>query len=515
MGYRKKSFKELLPSYLGFLAFLISIFFSYSILSFLGNASEDKQKSEMITISEDTNGLIYSTLMKNLSKVFALSALVTDDGTMTPAMKNQFDGMIQGTSIKSLIFAPKGIVTSVYPYEENKDLLGLSFFHDFPEPLELSRLRNGIEPYFVGPYIRTNETHREMGIIFPVFRPDSTGEKKWWGVVFASVDFEEFLKDVDLSDINKIGYSCRIWKYNQIMNNEVTIYETAIPVSGKLSKNQITINEQYFQSTWNYTLEPLKRNLGVFFYISAILQLLIDIFIPIGVYLLIKNIQISHFRKEYKMQSEIVKMQEHTIISLSSLVENRDSDTGEHVRRTSDYVYMLAKESQKRGIYSDILTDKYIEILRTAAPMHDIGKIVIPDAVLKKPGRLTPEEFEEIKKHTVEGGRIIQDVIGPVQTPEYVHIAREIAVYHHEKWDGTGYPYGLAKEDIPISARIMALADVFDALTTPRCYKEPFSFEQAMRIITMESRFQFDPTLVDVFVACESQLKEILHKYSC
>lgn len=514
MGYRKKSFKELLPSYLGFLAFLISIFFSFSILSFLGNASEDKQKSEMITLSENTNGMIYGALMRNLSKVFSLSALVTDDGSMTPAMKNQFDGMIQGTSIRSLIFAPRGIVKSVYPYEENKDLLGLSFFQDFPEPLELSRIRNTSEPYFVGPYIRTNEQHREMGIIFPVFRPDSKGNKSWWGVVFASVDFEEFLEDIDISEINKKGYACRIWKYNKIMNSESTIYETEIPVNGLNNKKQITINKQYFQATWNYTLEPLKRNFGFLFYFSAIIQLFLDILIPIGVYLLVKNIQESQFRRLYKMQTELVKMQEHTIISLSSLVENRDSDTGQHVRRTSNYVYLLAKEAQKKGIYSDVLTDMYIDILRSAAPMHDIGKIVVPDAVLKKPGRLTPEEFIEIRKHTVEGGRIIQDVIGPVQTPEYVKAAREIAVYHHEKWDGTGYPYGLAKEDIPISARIMALADVFDALTTPRCYKEPFSFEKAMEIITMESRFQFDPKLVDVFISCENQLREILKKYN-
>lgn len=514
MGYRKKTFKQLLPSYLGFLAFCITVFFSFSILSFIGNASEDKQKSEMISISEKSNGMIYGALMRNLSKVFSLSALVTDDGSMTPAMKNQFDGMIQGTSIQSLIFAPRGIVRSVYPYEENKDLVGLSFLHDFPEPLELSRLRNGTEPYFVGPYVRTNETHREMGIIFPVFRPDSNGEKRWWGVVFASVDFEEFLKEIDLSDINKNGYSCKIWKFNEILNRDELIYETEIPLKNKFIKNQITIDKQYFQATWNYTLEPINRKLSPLFYIFAVLQLLIDIIAPIGVYLLIKNVQIRQFNKEYKMQSELLHMQEHTIISLSSLVENRDSDTGEHVRRTSDYVYLLAKEAQKRGVYTDILTDKYIELLRTAAPMHDIGKIIVPDAVLKKPGRLTPEEFIEIRKHTVEGGRIIQDVIGPVQTPEYVKTAREIAVYHHEKWDGTGYPYGLAKEDIPVSARIMALADVFDALTTPRCYKEPFSFEKAMSIITMESRFQFDPILVDVFVACEKQLREILHKYN-
>ena len=514
MGYQKKTIKELLPSSIGILAFIISIFFSYSVLSFLGKASEDKQKSEMIVISENTNSLIYSTLMRNLSKVFALSALVTDDGNMTPAMENQFEGMIQGTYITSLIFAPKGIVKSVYPYEHNKGFLGLSFFHDFPEQLEFSKLKNSTDPYFVGPYIRTNETYREMGIIFPVFKPDSTGKRVWWGVVFASVDFEKFLTEIDLSEINKKGYSCKIWKSNEFTKDITTIYETEIPVKNKYFGNQITVNKQYFQATWNYTFEPLKKNLTAVFYISAILLLILDLIIPISVYFIIKNIQESQFRKMYKMQSEIVKMQEHTIISLSSLVENRDSDTGEHVRRTSDYVYLLAKEAQKRGLYADVLTNHYIELIRSAAPMHDIGKIVVPDAVLKKPARLTPEEFMEIRKHTIEGGRIIQDVIGPVQTPEYVHIAREIAVYHHEKCDGTGYPYGLAKEDIPISARIMALADVFDALTAPRCYKEPFSFEKAMNIITMESRFHFDPALVEVFVACESQLKEILHKYS-
>lgn len=211
---------------------------------------------------------------------------------------------------------------------------------------------------------------------------------------------------------------------------------------------------------------------------------------------------------------KLIAIQNHTIISLSNLVENRDSDTGEHVRRTSAYVLALAKKVREDGFYNDILTESYIGYLAKAAPMHDIGKIVVPDAILKKPGKLTDEEFSEMKKHASEGGRIVKEVLSSAEEEEYVQIASDIATYHHERWDGSGYPQNLKLYEIPLSARIMALADVFDALVSPRCYKEPYEPEKAFEIIKSSSGSHFDPILTAEFLLIKDTILEIMKKYN-
>ncbi|MCR5189675.1 MAG: HD domain-containing protein [Treponema sp.] len=207
-------------------------------------------------------------------------------------------------------------------------------------------------------------------------------------------------------------------------------------------------------------------------------------------------------RKNY----QIIKMQDHTIQSLSNLVENRDEDTGEHVRRTMNYVELLALQMMKSGLFPDILTPKYIRYLRRAAPMHDIGKIVVPDSILKKPGRLTDEEFSEMKKHASEGGRIVHEILDGYEEPEYIQITADIATHHHEKWDGSGYPDRLEGQDIPLCARIMSLADVFDALISPRVYKEPYSYEEAFEIIEKGIGSSFDPIVAMEFLKIKDKL---------
>lgn len=220
--------------------------------------------------------------------------------------------------------------------------------------------------------------------------------------------------------------------------------------------------------------------------------------------------------KQSELQNQhqkIIDIQNNTIISLSNLVENRDSDTGEHVRRTSAYVNLLAHKAKNNGYCKKILTDEYITLLTKAAPMHDIGKIVVPDSVLKKPGKLKPNEFNEIKRHTTEGGRIVREVLGDGEDKEYIQMAIDVASCHHERWDGNGYPNGLAGEDIPLSARIMAIADVFDALVSPRVYKEPFSVDKAMEIIKEEAGSHFDPTLATLFIGMEDDAVAVMEKY--
>ena len=197
---------------------------------------------------------------------------------------------------------------------------------------------------------------------------------------------------------------------------------------------------------------------------------------------------------------QVIRMQNHTIESLSNLVENRDEDTGEHVRRTRAYVELLAVQLMKNNHYPDVLTPRYVRFLKRAAPMHDIGKIVVPDAILKKPARLTEAEFERMKEHAVEGGRIVHEILDGYEDPEYIKITADIATHHHEKWDGSGYPGHLAGEAIPLCARIMAIADVFDALVSPRVYKSPMSYDEAFRIIEEESGIHFDPVVAQEFL---------------
>lgn len=221
--------------------------------------------------------------------------------------------------------------------------------------------------------------------------------------------------------------------------------------------------------------------------------------------------QMDELKDQHK---KIIKIQNHTIVSLTNLLEYRDSDTGQHVRRTSKYVRLLALKAREDGYFQDILTDDYIKFLYKAAPMHDIGKIVVSDIILKKSGKLTEEEFLAMQKHTIEGGRIVKEVLGEDQDIEYVTIAEEIASGHHEKWNGTGYPNKLKAEEIPLSARIMAIADVFDALVSPRCYKNPFPVEKAFAIIQEEAGSHFDPVLSGEFLKIKEPVLQIMHDFS-
>ena len=207
---------------------------------------------------------------------------------------------------------------------------------------------------------------------------------------------------------------------------------------------------------------------------------------------------------------KMLYLQNTTIIGMATMIESRDGDTGEHVKRTSTYVSMLAQAAQDAGYQSEILTDSYIELLIKAAPLHDIGKIMVSDTILLKPGKLTEEEFEKIKLHACEGGRIVRDVIGGIGDEDYINIASDVAAYHHEKWDGTGYNEGLSGEDIPLCARIMAVADVFDALVSKRCYKEKFPVDEAFKIIKDSAGTHFDPALVDIFLSIRPEVEAYL-----
>ncbi len=201
-----------------------------------------------------------------------------------------------------------------------------------------------------------------------------------------------------------------------------------------------------------------------------------------------------------KKNEDINRIQDSVIMGLADMVEARDGYTGAHIKNTQNYVKIIVDALLEEEYDMEGFNESVAQMIVDAAPLHDIGKISVPDSILGKEGKLTTEEFEIIKKHTIDGANIIDQTLKNVEDEEYLDIAHTIALYHHEKWDGTGYPIGLAEEEIPLAARIMAVADVYDALTSKRSYKDAFSFEKATKILVEGRYSHFDGHLVDIFL---------------
>jgi putative two-component system response regulator len=214
----------------------------------------------------------------------------------------------------------------------------------------------------------------------------------------------------------------------------------------------------------------------------------------------LENMVEEQTKAAIKRTQQLSRLQQEMIVAMANIIESRDGSTGGHVKRTGRYVALLVGIMREVNYRPDVMTDDYNRMLCSAAYMHDIGKITIDDAILRKPGRFTPEEFEIMKKHAPNGGEIIHKTMSRIEEQEFVQIAFYVATYHHERWDGNGYPEGLVGENIPLGARIMSLADVFDALTSVRCYKDAMPEERAFSIMEEESGKQFDPELIGIML---------------
>lgn len=215
-----------------------------------------------------------------------------------------------------------------------------------------------------------------------------------------------------------------------------------------------------------------------------------------------KDLRRSNDQLEEKVRErtrELILTQQATIESMAALAEYRDPETGQHIHRVRGYVTLLAEELRSLPRYRALLTRDYIEQLSLSCPLHDIGKVGVPDHILLKPGPLTADEFEEMKRHTEYGRDVIISVQKKLGPMPFLRIAEDIVYCHHEKWDGSGYPSGLKGQDIPLGGRIMALADVYDALISRRVYKAPFTHSKAMEIIIEGAGTHFDPDLVAIF----------------
>ncbi|MBF0368761.1 MAG: two-component system response regulator [Magnetococcales bacterium] len=218
--------------------------------------------------------------------------------------------------------------------------------------------------------------------------------------------------------------------------------------------------------------------------------------------------------KVVERTQQMEELQDVTMVAMGSLAEARDPETGNHIRRTQRYVKVLAEKLKTHPKFKDYLTPSIITTLFKSAPLHDIGKVGVPDHILLKPGRLTEEEFDEMKKHTIYG----RDAIAAAEksmsrADNFLLFAKEIAYYHQEKWNGSGYPEGLKEDDIPISARLMAVADVYDALISRRVYKPPFPHEKAVAIIEEGKGSHFDPDMVDAFLEVSQEFFAVAEEF--
>jgi putative two-component system response regulator len=198
---------------------------------------------------------------------------------------------------------------------------------------------------------------------------------------------------------------------------------------------------------------------------------------------------------------QLIATQDMAVFALAHVADSRDPETGEHLQRMRRYAQIIADELADNGPYSTVVDKRFLEDLYRSSPLHDIGKVAVPDSILQKPGRLTPEEFEEMKKHVVVGGQTLEMARDQIGTGTFMDMAADIARYHHERFDGSGYCAGLRGQEIPLSARIVALADVYDALTSRRVYKPPFTPDAAREIIVRDSESHFDPVIVNAFLA--------------
>ncbi|NIA13731.1 MAG: HD domain-containing protein [Nitrospiraceae bacterium] len=211
--------------------------------------------------------------------------------------------------------------------------------------------------------------------------------------------------------------------------------------------------------------------------------------------------------------TELRETQDVTILSLAGLAETRDKETGAHLERTRRYVRMLAQQLRTSPRFRDFLDDRVIEHLFNSAPLHDIGKVGVRDAILLKPGKLTPEEFEEMKQHTIYGGDALRWASERLGFDSFLRLGQDIAYNHHERWDGSGYPRGLKGDEIPWAARLMALADYYDALISKRVYKEAYTHERARTMIIEGQGKHFDPEVVEAFLSREDDFIRVAEEY--
>ena len=307
-----------------------------------------------------------------------------------------------------------------------------------------------------------------------------------------------FLKDLDFVKGTTSNYSMGVSVYLCFFGVVVHCFATVLLIT--LKHREI----------------PKKKKMGLFTTVFFIVILLsIQILFPealVSCFAVVLILVSIYLNMENPAIHSLEHYQNEMIMGFATLVENKDDNTGGHIRRSSAYARLIAQKLKKNKKYRPILTRDYLNHLEQSAPMHDIGKIGISDAILQKPGKLTEEEYEKMKEHSAAGGKIIQETFGHLFDIEYETMAFQVARFHHEKWNGKGYPDGLKGEQIPLCARIMAVADVFDAVSSKRCYRDAMPLETCYDIIRKGRGEDFDPDVVDAFLSDTEQVERIYYQ---
>lgn len=417
-------------------------------------------------------------------------------------------------------------------------------------PWYLAAVEGNGEPVVVSPYLdaQTNS------IMISVSQMLSDGQS----VVSLDIVMDEMQKMAEGMNLNGNGYGFIIddtglvvahfdeaLKGKNFLTDAETgmqeIAERIIRVSGNTFQTEIEgesciIFSRVIQDRWYVVMvinnEQLFRRVQNNLYRNLVISLLI---FALVVYFCTKNYlnrtKAQHYAqqlKEYQLTLEervqeqtlkikeqtrrMLQMQENVIEGMATLIESRDGNTGQHVMSTKKYVAMIVQYMYDNHIYPEEVDEEYIETITNAAPLHDVGKIMISDMILNKPGRFTPEEFEIMKNHSQFGSRIVKGILGENADEHLVRISSDVARFHHEKWDGSGYPEGLKGEEIPLCARIMAVADVFDALVSKRVYKKEVPVEQAFAVLEEEAGSHFDPQVVEVFLILREDIERYLRQ---
>ncbi len=393
------------------------------------------------------------------------------------------------------------VILDIDTEEVAGDTIGtlLSFEEGFASQIpQIPKLMAGEE---IEPFITKDEYGHLLTALKPVY--DSDGKCQCY--VFADVDVEELIKE-ERSFLTEmvtlfLGFLIMIC----VFVIWLTDYHIIYPISS-ITMQADGISRT--KSTQEVDYGNIRKIRGLNIRTGDEIELLYN-----SVCSMTEN-QTEQMSSIKRLSDSTAKMQDGLIITMADMVENRDSDTGDHVQKTAAYVRIIVEGLKRHGYYPGKITPKFISDVVRSAPLHDVGKITIPDGVLNKPGRLTDEEYEIMKTHTTAGKKIVENAIISVEGASYLKEARNMAAYHHERWDGKGYPEKLHGEVIPLSARIMAVADVFDALTSQRVYKPAFPLEKALAIIEEGKGTQFDPKCVEVFMDSLPEVVEVLRKHS-
>ena len=399
-------------------------------------------------------------------------------------------------------------VRFIYAYQVREDGCVVVFDLDVPDqeaddPGTFVEYDGTIEKYaelfLKGEQVPADTTEDEYGWLYSVYRPvfDENGELLCYAIADMSMDL---LHNNEIASLTKLislliaflFLTCvySIWMTRQAIVDPVnTIANAANRFSYDTPEARVQSRKmvQELDVTTGDELEDLYR-----------------------AYRKTTEDMVDYIDEVQHKSDQISNLQNGLILVLADMVESRDKNTGDHVKKTAAYVAIILEQMRKEGIYADKLTDSYIYDVVHSAPLHDVGKITISDAILNKPGKLTDEEFAVMKTHAVSGEVIIDQVIDTMhEESDYLNEAKNLAAYHHEKWNGLGYPKGLKGEEIPLSARVMAVADVFDALVSRRSYKGPYPIDDSLNIIRESSGSHFDPQVVKAFLDAESEVRRV------